>query len=338
METTLLKRLDAFLYPEVCFLTSGLPKPVRKLSAKPLILRPGDLGELVCADVALQEIGLDSRDFNWLIDRRAKPWADFRGMPHLCYDEKRFKTSKKLWDRYTVVMNTEQFFGLTEAYAIMSRAQGGKLVSFETNRGASWSDITVPYDWADRHETMEFARLFAAALDLPDVSGPRRSRPRVVPASAPPMVLIAGLRRRSVSLSLNQWETLISRWHKTRPFLISTPPEDADFGVELTRRFKGLATRFAGSFDEWCEQISRSEEILGMDGDGVQVASFYGVPTWAIFTSGRDSKWHPLGKGSRLLRRHDLPCQPCSKFGQVPPCPNHYACLKLDDVEFKPIW
>jgi hypothetical protein len=338
MKSAILKGLDALLYPEACFLSSGLPKPDRKPSAKPLILRPGSLGELVCADLALQEIGRDSRDFNWLIDLCARPWANFRGIPHLCYEENPIKNSEKVWDRYALVLNTEQFFGLTEAYAIMSRSYEGRLVSFETNRGASWSDSTVPYDWADRHETMEFARLFAAALDLPDVTGPRRPRSRVVPASEPPLVLVAGLRCRSRQLSLDAWAALISQWHEGRPFLISGAPEDAEFVARLTARFKGLAGPYAGPFDEWCEQISRSEEILAMDGDGMQIASFHGVPTLAIFTSSRDRKWHPLGEGSRLLRRHDLPCQPCAKFGEVPPCPNHFACLKLEEIKPTSIW
>lgn len=338
MKTAIVRGLDAFLYPEACFFLSGLPKPARAPSTKPLVLRPGTLGELVCADIALQEIGLDSRDFNWLIDQRSSPWANFRGMAHLCYEDKPLKNSGKVWDRYSLVMNTEQFFGLPEAYAIMSRSQNGRLVSFETNRGKAWSDISVPYDWADRHETLEFARLFAAALDLPDVTRPRHARQRVVPASEPPLVLIAGLRSKSRQLSLDQWTALITKWHHNRSFLISGSPQDADFVAKLADRFKGLARPFTGSFDEWCEQISKSEEIFAMEGSGMQIASFYGVSTLAIFTSSREKKWHPLGEGSRLLRHHDLPCQPCNKFGQVPPCPFHYACLKLEDIEATPVF
>ena len=59
VKTAIVRGLDALLYPEACFLSSGLPKPERAPSAKPLILRPGPLGEMVCADLALQEIGLD---------------------------------------------------------------------------------------------------------------------------------------------------------------------------------------------------------------------------------------------------------------------------------------
>jgi len=338
VQTSFLKGLDAILYSEACLLSSHLPKPARALAGKPLILRPGGLGDLICADIALQELALDARDFNWLIERRAQPWAVYRGLPHLCYEEQPLKTMKKVWTRYDLVINSEQLYGLGEAYALLSLAPGGRLVSFETNRGAPWSAITVPYDWRDRHETLEFTRLFASALNLPEMDRMRLPRKRLHPASGPPMVLIAGRQNRSRRLSFDAWSALIMKWHQKRRFLIGAAPEDADFAAQLARRFGSLAVRFEGSFDDLCEKIARSEEILTMDGGAMHIASFFGIPTLAFFTSGRDRKWHPLGEGSRILRRHDLACQPCAKFGQVPPCHHAYACLKLDSVKPAKLW
>jgi heptosyltransferase-2 len=339
VQTSFLKGLDALLFPGACLLASVLPGSGRALSGQPLILRPGGLGDLVCADIALQELGLDARDFTWLIESRSQPWAACRGLPHFCYEENPLKTWRQIRRRYSLVINTEQFFGLTEAYALMARAKGGgRLVSFETNRGASWSDLAVSYDWRDRHETLEFARLFAAALGLPEPTKPRLPRPRLHPPGAPPLVALAGQQSPSRRLTLDAWTTLISRWHQKRPFLIAAAPQDADFAAQLTGRFDGLAERFTGSFDELCEQIARSEEIFTMDGGAVHIASYFGVPTLALFTSGRERKWHPLGERSRVLRRHDLACQPCTKFGQVPPCPYRYACLKLEDMEPEKLW
>ncbi|MCE0522702.1 MAG: hypothetical protein LV480_07305 [Methylacidiphilales bacterium] len=337
MQTSFLKGLDAILYPGACGLSSVLPKSGRTFAGETLVLRPGGLGDLICADIALQELALDARDFTWLIEKRSRPWAQFRGLPHLCYDENPLKAVSQVWDRYSVVINTEQFFGLTEAYALLSRSKTGRLISFATNRGAAWSDLTVSYDWRDGHETVEFARLFAAALGLPEPTKPRLPRPRLYPPSGPPLVLIAGQQSPSRRLTLDAWTTLVAGWHQKRPFLIGAAPEDAEFAGQLTGRFDGLATRFNGSFDELCEQIARSEEIFTMDGGAVHIASYFGVPTLALFTSGRDRKWHPLGEGSRIFRRHDLSCQPCTKFGQVPACPHRYACLKLDDVAPKKI-
>jgi len=333
VQTSFLKSLDAILYPAACGVASLLPQRARASSGEALIVRPGGLGDLICADIALQELGRDARAFDWLIERRSRPWALFRGLPHVCYDENPPAAWGHIRDRYSLVVNTEQLFGLSQAGALLGRARGGRLVSFATNRGSSWSDIAVPYDWRDRHETVEFARLFSAALGFPEPGGTRLPRPRTHPPNAPPLVVIAGRQNRSRRLTLDAWTALVSRWRQERSFLIAAAPEDAAFADDLARRFEGLATRFTGSFDELCGQIARSEELFTMDGGAVHIASFFGVPTFALFTSGRDRKWHPLGEGSRILRRHDLACQPCTRFGQVPPCPHGYACLKLDDVE-----
>jgi heptosyltransferase-2 len=331
VQTSFLKSLDESLYPTACLVASTLASSAPPSSSdKKLIVRPGGLGDLICADIALQELSLDARNFTWLIEGRSEPWAAFRELPHICYDVDVMESARQVRGQYSLVINTEQLFGLAEAYALWARAKGGRLISFETNRGSSRSDRTVAYDWKDRHETIEFARLFASALDRLEPGTVRKPRARVVPSSGPPLVLIAGRQSPSRRLELEAWAALIAKWHKDRPFLIGASPEDAEFADQLARAFNGLASRFAGSFAELCGQISRSEEIFTMDGGAVHIASYFGVPTLALFTSGRDGKWHPLGERSRILRRSDLACQPCTKFGQVPPCPFEYACLKLE--------
>ena len=332
MQTSFLKSLDAGLYRGACLVSSLLPKPARPLSDGVLILRPGGMGDLICADMALQELSLDARNFTWLIERRSRPWAAFRGLPHVCYDGQPLKALHKVRGRFSTVINTEQLYGFAEAYALQARAKGGRLFSFDTNRGSAWSDATVAYDWKDRHETVEFARLFAIALGRPDPGFARLPRPRIQPGDATPLVLIAGRQQRSRRMDVETWAVLITAWHQGRAFLIASAPEDAEFAAELMRRFGGQAGCFTASFAELCERISRSAEVFTMDGGAVHIASYFGVSALAVFSSGRDRKWRPLGEGSRVLRRRDLPCQPCTKFGQVPPCPYGYACLNLRDV------
>lgn len=332
MQATLLKTLDRFLYAGACTAAALAPKPARAPAGRPLILRPGGLGDVVCADIALQNLGLDARDFNWLIEERSRPWALYRGLPHLCH-EQHLAAARKTYGRYGLVINAEQHYGLAQAAALLARARGGCLVAFETNRGALWTDRSVPYDWAERHETQEFARLFAAALDLPDVTGPPRLRARSRAGDGPPLVMIAGRQSRSRRLELETWAGLVGKWHRRRPFLIAASPADDPFAAELAGRFRGLATRFAGGFEALCGQIARAEELFTVDGGGVHLASFFGVPTLAVFTSGRDRKWAPLAQGSRIVRRNDLPCQPCTKFGQVPACAHRYACLDVAGVK-----
>jgi ADP-heptose:LPS heptosyltransferase len=191
----------------------------------------------------------------------------------------------------------------------------------------------VAYDWRERHETIEFMRLFAHALRRPEPEDLRPSmRPRLYPEGGPPLVVIAGRQSRSRRLDLETWTALIAEWHQDEPFLIAAGPEDAEFVAQLVRRFDKLAGPFSGNFDELCNQIGHSPDILTMDGGPVHIASFYGVPAVVLFTSGRDRKWRPLGEGSHVVRRHDLPCQPCAKFGQVPVCFHGHACKKVENV------
>jgi hypothetical protein len=67
-----------------------------------------------------------------------------------------------------------------------------------------------------------------------------------------------------------------------------------------------------------------------VDGGFLHIASYYGVPVTGVFTSGRESKWAALAPGSRMVRRADLECQPCTWFGQVAPCVHDFACKELD--------
>ena len=337
LKTSLLKALDAVAYPAACFVGAALARGPQRGTVETLIIRPGGMGDLICADMALTELGCDSRDFTWLIETRSRPWADYRKLPYLCYDAGPWRTLWKIRRRYGRVINMEQFFGLSQAYALAARGRRGRLVSFATNRAAHWGDAVVEYDWRNQHETVEFARLLAEGLHLPRAGTPRHPRSRLRAASAPPLVLVAGQQSRSRCLALEDWVRLISEWRHGRSLLVAASPQDQAFAGQLQAGLGGAVERFEGSFTDLCEQIACSEEVFTLDGGAVHMASWFGVPTTAIFTSGREQKWYPLGEGSRLLRREDLPCQPCTKFGQVPSCPHGYACLRIGGyVPLKP--
>jgi heptosyltransferase II len=291
------------------------------------------MGDLICADIALQELGLRAQDFLWLIEKRSRPWAEYRGLSFLCYDEHPQRVLGQIWRSHSLVINTEQLFGLAQGCALLAKAPNGRLACFETIRGARRAQIVVPYDWKDAHETLEFARLFAASLDLPEPARRRLPRSRLQPASGPPLLVVAGCQSRSRALGLERWTRLVGSWHRGRRFLIAASPADATLAEQLVHRFGGTASRFEGDFPQLCQAIAQSQEMLTIDGGALHMASFFGVPTLAVFTSGRSRKWAPLAQGSRIIRRHDLPCQPCTKFGQVPPCPIQHQCLELRNFD-----
>jgi hypothetical protein len=85
VNTSLLKSLDRVCGPVACWIGSLLPRGAAR-AEKALVVRPGGMGDLIGADIALEELGRDARDFLWLIEERSRPWAEYRGLPFLCYD------------------------------------------------------------------------------------------------------------------------------------------------------------------------------------------------------------------------------------------------------------
>jgi hypothetical protein len=163
----MLKKLDRVLGPAANILGSCLPKVQRKLHPLKLVIRPGGMGDLICADIALQELGLRAQDFLWLIEKRSRLWAEYRRLSFLCYDEHPQRVLEQIWRRHSLVINTEQLFGLAQGCALLAKAPSGHLACFETTRGACRAQIVVPYDWQDAHETLEFARLVGLAATCP---------------------------------------------------------------------------------------------------------------------------------------------------------------------------
>lgn len=302
---------------------------IKGSSGRGVILRPGGMGDLICSCIALERLALDPASFFWVIERRSRLWATYLKLPHLCYDELASLAGliAKLGS-CSLVINSEQRFGLSQALALALRKIGGRVFSFDTNRGSAFADVRVPYDWNQGHEVREFERLFRRALHLPQTHNPlARSRLR---RSAGHLVFgISGADSASRSLELDQWREIIGSWVGMKKFWIAAAPVDGIVARGLAERFPGQAYIFSRTFGELCEFIASAQEMLVMDGGMSHIASYFGIPSTVIFTSGRHSKWAPLGEDSWVVKRQDLLCQPCTVFGQTPPCPYRYRCKEL---------
>ena len=82
----------------------------------------------------------------------------------------------------------------------------------------------------------------------------------------------------------------------------------------------------AGTWDDVIAAVKSARRVFTVDGGMVHVASYYGVPVDAVFTSSQHRKWLPWSVGSRIIKRTDLDCQPCTIFALVPECPWQYRC------------
>jgi hypothetical protein len=292
------------------------------------------MGDLIAAQIAWEELDRDPRaGVLWLVERRSAAWARYAHLPHLAYDDGLPAALRRIAGRFALTINTEQRFGLSQAVAEAAVGPGGRSVALATNRAAGQASRTVPYDPYDQHETVAFRRLFAAALGTGTDEAPR-PRPRSAPSAGTRLVAIAGRQSPVRDLTLEQWHAHVDAWTPPdHPVAIAAAPVDAAFADALAARLGPRATRFHGSFDALCARIATAEEVLTMDGGPVHLASYLGTPTRALFTAGRERKWAPLAEGSTIVRRDDLPDQPCTLFGQTPArCPCRGRCRDLDPV------
>jgi hypothetical protein len=333
MDTLRLRQIDRALWPAaaVAARLGSLLGWLRRAEARPLILRPGGMGDLILLCVAAEELGYNPREFFWVIERRSSVWARHLGLDHICYDGGLLASHWRLMGRFTTVVNSEQYFGLSQATALLACGRGAALTCFSTNRAAAWARSVVAYDPDRVHEVTAFQELLAGALGTrgkqPD-EHPRRLR--AGSATGQPIVGLGGLQSETRAFSEAQWARFIQAWIGGGSFRIASSEGDRPMARALEARFAGQARLFEGGFDQLCGLIRSSAEVLTVDGGFLHIASYYGVPVTGVFTSGRERKWAPLAPRSRVVRRSDLACQPCTWFGQVPPCPHRFACKELD--------
>ena len=332
MNPPTLKKIDRALWPAaVAVAKAGAFFPrVRRQDPRPLILRPGGMGDLILLCVAAEELGCDPRGFFWVIERRSSVWARHLGLDYLCYDDRTVAQHARIAGRFSVVVNSEQRFGLSQATAALARGNGARLTCFETNRAAWWADRRVAYDPDGTHEAVLFRNLLAAALELPTRAGSEPpARQRMAPAVEKPVVGLSGLQAESRAFSEEEWARFILARIGRGPFWIASSETDRPVARRLAQRFPGRAEVFEGSFDGLCGLIQRAEEVLTVDGGFLHIASYYGVPATALFTSTRERKWAALAPGSRTLFRDGLACRPCAWFAQTPPCAHGFACKEV---------
>ena len=290
---------------------------------RPLAIRPGGLGDLVLATAALEELGVSPKSFDWLIELRSAPWARELSLSYACYDKLDNRLLRLLNRRRRLVINLEQLYGLSTAVASALVPRTGTLVGFNSNKGSSAFDMQVPYS-EDEHELLAFQRLFGAALN---VMGPSvRPRAREPHHSTNGQVLaIGGTAHPSRRIEDDDW-LFLAALNPGLPVTIACGPSDETLAGRLAIRLPKCLGVAVG-FDAVIQAMRNTERVVTVDGGLMHVASYLGVPTDAVFTSSNAEKWGPWSAGSRILKRDGLPCQPCARFGRIPPCTNGYECL-----------
>lgn len=298
----------------------------KRRSSKILIIRPGGMGDLVALTQAMDELNLDLNNYHFLIERRSEVWAKYLNLNFSCYDNAPLKTLLQHVCSYEDVMNTEQFFGLSQIYAVACTCSSGKISAFSTNRLSLLALNKIDYDPHNVHEVLSFARMFN-----PNISPSSLVKNAKNENKNNCVIWIAGGNSPSRTMRPEDYVLMMSNVF-CKDVSIVAAPEDKEFALEL----KGLLTSqfencelFNGSFMEACRHLSQTEFLVTVDSSPVHIGSYFGIKTHAIFTSGIINKWHPLTRGSMIYRNPEAKCAPCTLFGQIPPCPNSYLCKNI---------
>lgn len=285
------------------------------------------MGDLICLQIAAEELGLDLSSLVFLIEKRSELWAKSQNLNFICYDRLSAKLCFLILRGAKEIVNTEQYFGLSMCAGLLLKSYKGSIRAYKTNRAQLFADQTVGYDPYVEHEVVSFKSILCSNKVFPSTARTRKEISQDYVLFA-----IAGEGSASRSLDFSMWQRILMVHGEVKKVLISAPSQKALLKQlqSIDPHVQMISTDFAKNI----ELIKSAKEVITIDSGIVHVCSYFGVPTQAIFTSGRDKKWAPLARGSKIIKRTDLGCQPCTLFGQVPPCQNSFKCKEIEDVLF----
>ena len=294
------------------------------------IVRPGGMGDLILLTAAMRQLGLSPNDFFWIIEKRSSAWARNLNLSYVCYDQLRFAIDA-FWHcgRHSLVVNSEQWFGLSSLLSRWIRADNGRLIGFASNRGRWLYDERLPYDPLETHELDEFKSLLVKAKQSRIDAKTQNATTRDFAAQPFLAIGISGQDSESRRFNADTYYHLYKKHGRSMPVRIVCARSDLDLAKSLSEKIissVALAEISDGSLEQGISWIETSSLLITVDGGLTHIATYFGVPCTAVFTSGVYKKWSPTSIGSQIVRRRDLDCQPCARFGQVPPCPNSFAC------------
>jgi ADP-heptose:LPS heptosyltransferase len=318
---SVIRALDQLLWPIALIASRLLAKIPRKQDKRFVIIRPGGMGDLICCQIALETLGLNPRDFIWVIESRSLPWVKMMNLEHHIIGPKLLLNV----GRYRNVINTEQHYGASQIIAIALAGRGRQVSVFSTVRGSTTSTNICAYSPTRTHEIDSFLDLFLMANLPVAVNNPEVDRTQVS-SDGSLLVALGGGHAESRALDIHSWIQTISKWTAGSQFSIIAGPVEKNLAIELSTHFGNRCTFLEGGFEDNCMRIAKAKRVLTIDGGLTHVATYFGTPTDTLFTSGQDLLWYPKAKGSRVFLNNQVKCRPCTMYGFTPRCPLNFEC------------
>jgi ADP-heptose:LPS heptosyltransferase len=349
MNVRLIKKLDAVIG---YISASTFPPPVgSELSPQItslLVIRPGGIGDavmLIPSIIAFKDKYPDAR-ITVLAEKRNG--AIFTLCPAideiLCYDRPSELLSAIL-GIYDVVIDTEQWHRLS---ALVARIVSAPLkIGFNSNERRRMFNHLVSYSHED-YETVSFIHLLEPLgikggvekkdlyfLSILDAASGKAANLLEKLYDAPFVAVFPG-----ASIPDRRWgadrfrlvaEVLTAFGVK---IVVVGGKEDRQQGEVIAGGGLGLNLAGLTSLSETAAVIKKSALLLSGDSGVLHIAVGLGVPTVSLFGPGRAKKWAPRGEHHIVINK-ELPCSPCTTFGNTPPCPDNARCMRditVDEV------
>ena len=311
-----------------------------------LVIRPGGLGDAALTYPMLKVFRqcLPETRLDMLVERRNSGVYSISDCVDAIYhyDKRPLAILRELRrNRYDLVIDTEQYHHFSTLFA--NALQPRYLCGFDTFGRDRFQTHPVPHD-ENTYEVFSFLNLAESVLGEKIPFDPERAfidvnstamewaRDQCSTAGIQNFVAIApgaaGPYRRWPA---ERYAAVASRITRRNFGVIVLGASDAAAAarqiVERNDSKNVLDLSGQTTLAQTAAILQRAYLSLSADTGILHIASGVGTPTIALFGPGLHRKWAPPGKRHSLVRK-GLACSPCTRSGQVPPCPHGVACME----------
>lgn len=339
LKVKLMKLMDAIVGKLVTnLLNAPAPAPANIKVRSILIIRPGGIGDALLLAPSINSIRSNMPDALITILAESRNAGSFALIPAvdklLCYDSPT-DFFMLLCSHYDLIIDTEQWHRMS---AVVARLVTSQIkIGFDSNERRRLFNHTVPYA-QDDYEAQSFLNLLgplgitsvfdpkATFLSLPDslVNG-SDSLPEFL--NRPYITIFPG-----ASIIERRWDVLKFRLlvsllaEKGINSIIIGGKEDKYYGDTIISGTTAVNLAGTTSIAATAALIAKSSLLVSGDSGILHLGVGLGIPTVSLFGAGIAKKWAPKGAIHKVINRN-LPCSPCTLFGNTPVCSYRVRCL-----------
>ena len=304
------------------------------------IIRPGGIGDAVLLAPAISALKNKFPESTLTVLAEKRNAGVFPLIPGvdqvLRYDVPReFLAAFRL--KPDLAIDSEQYHRLS---AVVARLTGAAtLIGFATNGRSRLFHHAIPYSHDDYEANSFFHLLAPFGISEPtSIAPPFLSVP--VTAQTRANQLLAPLEKHPFVAIFPGASVEERRWGGERFSLVAVRlaqqgykiivvggKEDATTGTTIIKASGGINLAGCTTLVETAGILAQSALLISGDSGVLHLGVGLGIPTVSLFGPGIAQKWAPRGPRHVVLNLQ-LPCSPCTQFGNTNRCPRQAECLQ----------